>query len=82
MTHYCIFEVSQPDKTKSLVNVRYIDDYGDNYDMANDMCQSMNNFREQGEECLYVLRKLSQQEYDNVSAYNPFIHNIVITTKR
>lgn len=74
--HFCIFEISHPDKHSELYKTRFVDDYGEDYTVADEMCQSMNNFRKPEEEVRFCVRCLEQEEFDNVENYNPILKTI------
>ena len=79
MKHYCIFEISHPNKQSECYKTKYVEDYGEDYAAADEMCQSMNNFRESEEEVHFCVRCLEQEEFDNVENYDPIVRVIVIT---
>lgn len=45
MKHHCILEITQPNIHSELYKARFVKDYGENYNEAKDMRQSMNNNR-------------------------------------
>lgn len=71
MKHYCIFEIE-----KGTANYKFIEDFGNDYSEAYDMCQSMNNFRTTGMLCFYLIRCLSQEEFYNIGDYSPIFSRI------
>lgn len=71
--HHCIFEINKETKKH-----KYIDDYGMDYTAADDMCQSMNNFRTSDMPVYYCVRCLEQEEFENIENYSPFISSITV----
>jgi len=71
---YCIFEINKENKKH-----RYIDAY-DDYNAANDMCQSMNNFRTPDMPVYYCMRCLTPGEFKDISNYSPFLRPVTIHT--
>lgn len=69
MKHHCIFEITQPNKHSELYKARFVKDYGENYNAAKDMRQSMSNNRSKGKFVYFILRCLEQKEYDIVQEY-------------
>lgn len=80
MKHYCIFEISHPNKHSEVAKTRFVDEYGEDYTAADEMCQSMNNFRRPEDEVRFCVRCLEQDEFDDVKNYDPILKTIVITT--
>ena len=81
MKHYCIFEISHPNKNSENTQTRFVDDYGEDYTAAEEMCTSMNNFRKPEEEVRFCVRCLEQEEFDDVQNYNPIIKVVVLPPK-
>ena len=81
MKHYCIFEISHPNKNSENTQTRFVDDYGEDYTAAEEMCTSMNNFRKPEEEVRFCVRCLEQEEFDDVQNYNPIIKAMVLRSK-
>jgi len=92
MKHYCIFEITQHKTRLERYKVSIVQDYGEDYTAADEMFQSMNNFRRKGEFVSFILRCLEQEEFDAVQdflktnphgdvseVYSPFIQKIVVT---
>ena len=90
--HHCIFEITQPNIHSELYKASLVDDYGEDYTAADEMCQSMNNFRPKDKFVHFILRCLEQEEFDIVQdflktnphgdvseVYSPFIQKIVVT---
>lgn len=90
--HYCIFEITQPNIHSELYKASLVQDYGEYYTAADEMCQSMNNFRPKDKFVYFILRCLEQEEFDVVQdflktnphgdvseVYSPFLQKIVIT---
>lgn len=74
MKHYCIFGINT--KAKKYV---FVDDFGNNYNLADEMCQSMNNFSWNDKPVYFCVRCLEQSEFDDLKNYNPISTTIVIT---
>lgn len=74
--HHCIFEINT--KTKKHL---FVDDFGDDYDSANKMCESMNNFRKPEWPVYFCVRCLDQEEFADVQNYNPINTVIVIKSR-
>ena len=72
--HYCIFEINKETKKH-----KFVDDYGEDYTAADEMCQSMNNFRTPDIPVYYCVRCLEQEDFEHIENYNPFLTAIVIT---
>ena len=81
MKHYCIFEISHPNKHSEVTKTRFVDEYGEDYTAADEMCQSMNNFRKTEDEVRFCVRCLEQDEFEDVKNYDPIQKTIVITKK-
>lgn len=80
MKHYCIFEITHSNKHSEVAQTRFVDEYGEDYTAADEMCQSMNNFRKPEEEVRFCVRCLEQEEFDDIENYNPIISAITIQT--
>ena len=78
--HHCIFEITQPNIHSELYKASFVQDYGEDYTAADEMCQSMNNFRKPEDEVRFCLRCLEQEEFDDIENYNPIISAITIQT--
>ena len=72
--HYCIFEINKETKKH-----KFVDDYGEDYTAADEMCQSMNNFRTPDMPVYFCVRCLEQEEFEHIENYNPFLTAIVVT---
>lgn len=92
MKHHCIFEITQPNIHSELYRAHFVDDYEENYTAADEMCQSMNNFRPKDKFVYFLVRCLEQVEFDIVQdfvktnplgdvtdVYSPFTQKITIT---
>ena len=90
--HHCIFEITQPNIHSELYKASFVDDYGENFTAADEMCQSMNNFKPKDKFVHFILRCLEQEEFNVVQdflktnphgdvseVYSPFTQKIVIT---
>ncbi len=82
MKHYCIFEISHPNKHSELYKSRFVDDYGEEFSAAQDMCSSMNNFRKPKDKVWFCVRCLEHVEFEHVEDYNPILRSVEITIKR
>ena len=71
--HHCIFEINKDTKKH-----KFVDDYGEDYTTADEMCQSMNNFRTPNMPVYFCVRCLEQEEFDNIENYNPILSLITI----
>ena len=71
--HHCIFEINKETKKH-----KFVDDYGEDYTAADEMCQSMNNFRTSDMPVYFCVRCLEQEEFDNIENYSPFISAITV----
>lgn len=69
---YCIFEVNKETK-----KYKYVVAY-DDYNAANDMCQSMNNFRTPDMPVYFCMRCLTQREFKDILNYSPFLRPVTI----
>ena len=74
MKHHCIFEINKETKEH-----KFVDDYGEDYTAADEMCQSMNNFRTPDMPVYFCVRCLEQEEFDDIENYDPILTTIVIT---
>ena len=72
--HHCIFEIN-----KETGEYKYVDDYGEDYIAADEMCQSMNNFRTPDMPVYFCARCLEQEEFDNIENYSPFLNSVTIS---
>lgn len=92
MKHHCIFEITQPNIHSELYKASFVQDYGEDYTAADEMCQSMNNFKPKDKFVHFILRCLEQEEFDIVQdflktnphgdvseVYSPFTQKIMIT---
>ena len=90
--HHCIFEITQPNIHSELYKASFVQDYGEDYTAADEMCQSMNNLNPKDKFVHFILRFLEQEEFDTVQdflktnphgdvseVYSPFTQKIVIT---
>jgi len=73
MKHHCIFEIN-----KRTGKHKFVDDYGEDYNAADEMCQSMNIFRSPGDEVRFFVRCLEQEEFDDIDNYTPFLFALII----
>ena len=71
--HHCIFEINKETKKH-----KFVDDYGEDYNAADDMCQSMNNFRTPDMPVYFCVRCLEQEEFEHIENYNPLLTAIVV----
>ena len=76
--HHCIFEITQPNIHSELYKASFVDDYGENYTAADEMCQSMNNFRTPDMPVYFCVRCLEQEEFEHIENYNPFLTAITV----
>ena len=72
--HHCIFEINKETKKH-----KFVDDYGEDYTAADEMCQSMNNFRTPDMPVYFCVRCLEQEEFEHIENYNPFLTAIAVT---
>lgn len=79
MKHHCIFEITQPNIHSELYKASFVQDYGEDYTAADEMCQSMNNFRTPDMPVYFCVRCLEQEEFEHIENYNPFLTAIVVT---
>lgn len=70
--HFCVFEINK--KTKKH---RLVDEFGENYTAADEMCRALNNFREPEWPIYFCLRCLDDSEFEHIENYVPFIETIV-----
>ena len=75
--HHCIFEITQPNIHSELYKASFVQDYGEDYTAAEEMCQSMNNFKPKDKFVHFILRCLEQEE-DVSEVYSPFLSTITI----
>lgn len=61
--------ITQPDIHSPLDKLSFVDDYGEDYGAAADMCQSMQNFRPKDKFVYFILRCLEQEEFDVVQDF-------------
>lgn len=93
MKHHCIFEVTQPNIHSELYKVNFVQDYGEDYTAADEICQSMNNFKPKDKFVNFLIRCLEQKEYDAIQGflksnphgdisevYSPFVRSIMVLT--
>ena len=71
--HHCIFEINKETKKH-----KFVDDYGEDYTAADEMCQSMNNFRTPDMPVYFCVRCLEQEEFDDIENYSPFLSAITV----
>lgn len=71
--HHCIFEINKETKKH-----KFVDDYGEDYTAADEMCQSMNNFRTPDMPVYFCVRCLEQEEFEHIENYSPFISAITV----
>lgn len=76
--HHCIFEITQPNIHSELYKASFVDDYGEDYTAADEMCQSMNNFRTPDMPVYFCVRCLEQEEFDDIENYSPFLSAITV----
>lgn len=76
MKHYCIFEIIHTDKHSELYEWKFVEDFGEVFTDADEICQSMNNFRKPKEEVSFIVRCLEQEEFEHIENYNPFLFGI------
>lgn len=69
--HHCIFEINTDTK-----KYKFVSDFCDDYTSAEEFCQSMNNFRTANMPVYFCVRLLDQNEFENISNYNPLISAI------
>lgn len=90
--HHCIFEITHPNKHSECYFCKLVQDFKEDQEGADMMCESMNNFRKPDEEVWFIHRLLDQEEFDAVQdflktnphgdvseVYSPFTQKIVIT---
>lgn len=73
MLHYCIFQISKLSK-----RFEFLFDFGEDYSAADDMCQSLNNFRSSDTPIYFCIRCLGQGEFEHIEYYYPFMTGLVI----
>ena len=89
--HHCIFEISHPNKHSECYFCKLVQDFGEDQEGADMMCESMNNFRKPDEEVTFIHRLLEQEEFDEIqdylkqfphanvaNIYSPFIKSITV----
>lgn len=89
--HHCIFEVTHPNKHSECYFCKFVQDFGDDQEGADIMCESMNNLRKPDEETMFIHRLLEQEEFDEIQnylkkypnenvayIYNPFLSRIIV----
>lgn len=76
---HCIFEVSHPVNHPEKPIIKFVDDYGEDFDMCEDMCRSMNNFRRPGDRVQYLHRCLEQEQFDHKEGYDPILRKIIVS---
>lgn len=89
--HHCIFEITHPNKHSECYFCKFVQDFGEDQEGADMMCESMNNFRKPDEEVWFINRLLEQEEFDAVQdflktnphgdvseVYSPFIKSITV----
>ena len=89
--HHCIFEISHPNKQSECYFCKFVQDFGEDQDGADMMCESMNNFRKPEDEVMFIHRILEQEEFDEVqnylkqfpnadvsNVYSPFIKSVTV----
>lgn len=76
--HFCIYELSHPRKDSEVCHSRFVDDFGEEYAAADELCKTMNNFRKPGEDVRFCVRRLDDNEFAAKHHYNPIIKSIII----
>ena len=89
--HHCIFEITHPNKHSECYFCKFVQDFGEDQEGADMMCESMNNFRKPDEEVWFIHRFLDQEEYDEIqeylkqfphgdvsNVYSPFINSVTV----
>ena len=89
--HHCIFEITHPNKHSECYFCKLVQDFGEDQEGADMMCESMNNFRKPDEEVWFIHRLLDQEEYDEIqeylkqfphgdvsNVYSPFINSVTV----
>ena len=89
--HHCIFEITHPDKHSKNYFCKFVQDFEEDQEGADMMCESMNNFRKPDEEVMFIHRLLEQEEFDEIqdylkqfphanvaNIYSPFIKSITV----
>lgn len=77
MQHFCIFEISHPNKHSELYKSTFVEDFGEDKDSADEMCDSMMNFRKPEDELWFCVRCLDQEEFDDIENYSPILRQII-----
>ncbi len=78
MKHFCIFEITRSEDNPKTFKSKFVEDFEEDFSAADDMCQSMNNFRESKENYWFCLRCLEQEEFDDIKNYSPLLHSVTI----
>ena len=89
--HHCIFEITHPNKHSECYFCKFVQDFGEDQEGADMMCESMNNFRKPDEEVWFIHRLLDQEEYNEIqeylkqfphgdvsNVYSPFINSVTV----
>ena len=89
--HHCIFEITHPNKHSECYFCKFVQDFKEDQEGADMMCESMNNFRKPDEEVWFIHRLLEQEEYDEIqeylkqfphanlaNVYSPFINSVTV----
>ena len=66
--HHCIFEISHSNKY-SYYFCKLVQDYEEDQEVADMMCESLNNFRKSDEYVWFIHRLLDQEEYEEIQEY-------------
>lgn len=91
INHHCIFEITHPNKHSEYYFCKLVQDYEEDQEGADMMCESMNNFRKPDEEVWFIHRLLDQEEYKEIqeylkqfphgnvaNVYSPFTNNVIV----
>lgn len=73
MNHFCIFQVTKNKKVSFCI------DFEDDFDGADNYCQSLNNFRNSVSDVCFIVRCLDSHEFASVGSYNPYITSVVLS---
>lgn len=65
--HHCIFEISHPHSVCYFCKL--VQDFEEDQEGADMICDSMNNFRKPDEEVIFIHRLLEQKEFDEIQDY-------------
>lgn len=76
MKHYCVFEITRTEEGNP--RSRMVEEFGNDYESANEYCESMNNFIKKGDKVNFILRCLEKEEFENIDKYNPFLTSIKV----